>query len=155
MRSESRELARRQLDKRLSPLRDIQSLARPPRGWIKAIREALGMTTKQLGLRMGVSQPRVTKIENAEISGSITLDTLQRTAIAMDCKLEYALVPSRPLQEVVKERVFKRALSILEATTHSMALEDQRADADSEQVLLEQLIKELSEKSGSALWEDK
>ena len=104
MRPEDRALARRQLDKRLSPLRDTQSLARPPRGWIRAIREALGMTSKQLGVRIGVSQPRVTKIEKAEREGSITLDTLRRTAQAMDCQLIYAFVPRRPLHEHVEAR---------------------------------------------------
>lgn len=154
MRPKDRALARRQLDRRLTPLRDTQSLARPPRGWIKAIREALGMTTKQLGLRLGVSQPRVINIEKAETSGAITLDTLQRAANAMDCKLVYAFVPRRPLEELVAERAEKCARTILDATSHTMALEDQRADADTEAEQLKKLIRELTEKSGSALWED-
>lgn len=154
MRPEDRALARRQLDKRLTLLRDMQSLARPPRGWIRAIREALGMTTAQLGNRLGVSQPRIVKIEKAEANASITLDTLQRTAHAMDCQLVYAFVSRRPLQDLVEERARKRARYILEATAHSMALEDQRTDAETEQAQLEQLVKELTEKSGPALWED-
>ena len=48
MRSEDRALARKQLDKRLGLVRDTDALTRPPRGWIKAIRESLGMTTAQL-----------------------------------------------------------------------------------------------------------
>ncbi|MCC5887779.1 MAG: mobile mystery protein A [Gammaproteobacteria bacterium] len=154
MRSEDRALARRQLDKRLSPLRNTQSLARPARGWIKAIREALGMTSKQLGMRVGVSQPRITKIEQAEKGGSVTLETLRRTAQAMDCQLVYAFVPRAPLQELVEERARSRAKSILEATSHSMALEDQRADADTDRAHLEQLTRELMEKSGPELWEE-
>ncbi|MBS0312545.1 MAG: helix-turn-helix domain-containing protein, partial [Proteobacteria bacterium] len=58
--------ARRQLDKRLSQLGNIEALTRPPRGWVKAIREALGMTSAQLAKRMGVSQPRVFTLEQAE-----------------------------------------------------------------------------------------
>ena len=154
MHPKDRALARRQLDKRLSPLRDTQSLARPPRGWIRAIREALGMTSKQLGMRLGVSQPRATKIEQAEREGAITLDTLRRAARAMDCQLVYAFIPRRPLQELVEERARSRAKSILDATAHSMALEDQRADADTDRAQLEQLNRELAEKSGPHLWED-
>lgn len=154
MHPKDRVLARRQLDKRLSPLREALNLARPPRGWIRAIREALGMTSKQLALRLGVSQPRVTKIEQAEGDGSITLNTLRRAAQAMDCQLVYAFVPRRPLQELVEERSRIRARRILDATAHSMALEDQRADADTEADQLEQLIRELAEKSGTYLWED-
>ena len=154
MRPEDRALARRQLDKRLTPLRETQSLARPPRGWIRAIREALGMTTKQLGQRLGVSQPRVIQIEKAEASGSITLDTLERTAQAMDCKLVYGFVPRRALEELIEERAKIRARDMLAATAHSMALEDQSPSEDSEEVLFAQLVRELSEKSGPALWED-
>lgn len=154
MRSEDRALARRQLDKRLSPMRHSQSLARPPRGWIKAIREALGMTSKQLGTRLGVSQPRVIKIEQAENEGTITLETLQRAARAMDCELVYAFLPRVPLQELVEERARSHARFILETTSHSMDLEDQRADADTESDQLEQLTRALAEKSGPSLWED-
>ena len=56
-----------QLDRRFA---DIESLAgkaqRPPRGWIRAIRQALGMTTGQLAQRMGVKQPRVVELEKSE-----------------------------------------------------------------------------------------
>jgi len=154
MRPEDRALARRQLDKRLSLLRHSESLARPPRGWIRAIREALGMTSKQLGVRIGVSQPRATKIEQAESNDTITLETLRRAAQAMDCKLVYAFIPRVSLKELVEERARSRARSMLEATSHSMALEDQRADADTDSAQLEQIVRELAEKSGPALWED-
>ena len=154
MRPEDRALARRQLDKRLTPLRDTQSLARPPRGWIRAVREALGMTTKQLGTRLGVSQPRVISVEKAEASGAITLNTLQRAANAMDCQFVYAFVPRVPLNELVEERAEQRARAMLGVTSHNMVLEDQRADADTEAEQLEKLIRELTEKSGAVLWED-
>ena len=154
MRPEDRALARRQLDKRLSSLQGAESLVRPPRGWIRSVRDALGMTSKQLGRRMGVSQPRITKIEQAECDGSITLETLRRAAQAMDCQLVYAFVPRVPLQELVNERASARAKSILEATSHSMALENQRADMDTERMQLRQLTRELAEKSPAYLWED-
>lgn len=95
MRSEDRALARKQLDKRLNFVRSTDALTRPPRGWIKAIREALGMTTAQIARRMGVSQPRAVEIEKAEKTGAITLDTLERAARAMDCRLVYAFVPKK------------------------------------------------------------
>jgi predicted DNA-binding mobile mystery protein A len=112
------------------------------------------MTTKQLALRLGVSQPRITQLEQAEKDGSITLSSLQRAANALDCQLVYALVPRRPLSELIEERATQRAKSIIDATSHSMALEDQRADADNERAQLEQLINELKNSAGSSLWED-
>lgn len=154
MRAESRALARRQLDKRLTPLRQSQDLTRPPRGWIRAIRDALGMTTKQLGRRLGVSQPNVTQMEKSERAGAITLATLERAANAMDCQLVYALVPRRPLQELIEARAALHARAILQTTAHSMALEDQRADADVERAQLTSLIQELIDNAGSKLWDD-
>lgn len=96
MRPQDRTTARRQLDKRLDPLRNHEGFARPPRGWIKAVREALGMTTAQLAERLGVSQPRAVAIEKAETTNSITLDSLQRAARALDCELVYALRSRNP-----------------------------------------------------------
>lgn len=147
-------MARKQLDKRLNLLQNIDFLARPPRGWIKAIREALGMTTAQLAKRLGVSQPRVLAIEKAEVSGSIKLESLQRAARALDCRLVYALVPRNSLESLVEDRARKLAKKCLRATSHSMALEDQRVDEADEKEHLERLVQKLLNQPGSALWED-
>ena len=154
MRAQERAMARKQLDKRLNRLNNVDTLARPPRGWIKAIREALGMTTAQLAKRLGVSQPRVLGIEKAEVSGSIKLESLERAARALDCRLVYALVPRKPLESLVEDRARNLARKRLRATSHSMALEDQRVDQVDEQEHLERLVQKLLDQPGSALWED-
>ncbi len=154
MRAKDRVTARYQLDKRLNSLRYSDIFARPPRGWIKAIREALGMTTAQLGKRLGVSQPRAVKIENTETKGSITLDSLERAAHALDCRLVYALVPRKPLDELVAERAERLAKKRLESTRHSMALEGQGVETTDEQEQLKRMIQSLLDKAGSELWKD-
>jgi len=154
MRAKDRVAARHQLDKRLNSLRDSDTFTRPPRGWIKAIREALGMTTAQLGKRLGVSQPRAVKIENAETKGSITLDSLERAAHALDCRLVYALVPRKPLDELVAERAERLAKKRLKSTSHSMALEAQSVATEDEQEQLKLMIRSLLDKAGSELWEE-
>ena len=154
MRAQERAIARKQLDKRLNLLNNVDTLARPPRGWIKAIRESLGMTTAQLAKRLGVSQPRVLGIEKAEVSGSIKLESLERAARALDCRLVYALVPRKPLESLVEDRARNLARKRLRATSHSMALEDQRVDQVDEQEHLERLVQKLLDQPGSALWED-
>ena len=153
MRPQDRVLARKNIDKRLSKLNNLQSLARPPRGWIKAIREALGMTSTQLAQRMGISQPRASEIEKSEITGSLTFDTLQRAAQALDCQLVYALVPRKPLQELVVERAENLARIRLGATSHSMALENQSLDEVDAQRQFDQLAKKIADREGSALWQ--
>jgi predicted DNA-binding mobile mystery protein A len=154
MRSEDRATARRQLDKRLSLLSDADSLTRPPYGWIKAIREALGMTTAQLGKRLGVSQPRVVKIEKAEKDGAITLDSLERAAQALDCRLVYTLVPRKPLDDLVAERAKIIAKKRLETTGHSMKLEAQGIEESDENEQLKSLINKTVAQGGSVLWEE-
>ena len=154
MRSQERAMARKQLDKRLNLLQNVDTLARPPRGWIKAIREALGMTTAQLAKRLNVSQPRVPGIEKAEVSGSIKLESLERAARALDCRLVYALVPRKPLESLVEDRARELAKKRLRATSHSMALENQRVGEADEREHLERLVQKLLSQPGSALWED-
>ena len=154
MHSADRTLARKHLDKRLDFLRSADALARPPRGWIKAIREALGMTTAQLAGRMGVSQPRAVEIEKAERESAITLDTLVRAAQALDCKLVYAFVPRKPLQELVAERARLIAKKRLSVTGHHMALEAQSVSDADEKEQFEQLMRQIIEKAGSELWKE-
>lgn len=154
MRANERASARRMLDKRLNVLRNSDYLARPSRGWIKAIRDALGMTTAQMGRRLGVSQPRVIAIEKAEATGAITLETLERAARALECRLVYCLVPKLPLQSLAGERAAALARKRMRTTRHSMALEAQSVDAADEQEQIEVLAKRLLEQSGSVLWEE-
>lgn len=97
------------LDAQLGALPPPAGLAPPIRGWIKAIREALGMTSAQFAARLGVKQPSVVAIEQSEARGSIQLDTLRRAAAALDCTLVYALVPNGSLEEIVRNRA--RALA--------------------------------------------
>ena len=154
MRAQERAAARKQIDKRLNIIQNSEGLARPVRGWIRAIREALGMTTAQLGKRLGIRQASVVGLEKSEASKSITLETLERAAHALDCRLVYVLVPRKPLTELVYQRARALAKRRLRSVSHSMALEDQAVDEEDEKAHLERLVQELMSKRGSALWED-
>jgi predicted DNA-binding mobile mystery protein A len=121
-------LARKQLERRLAPLRKAPEFARPARGWVKAIREALGMTAAQLGARIGVSQSRIARIERDEAHDAVTLATLRRVAEGLGCTLVYALAPNEPLDEMLKARARAAADAQLKRTHHSMGLENQALD---------------------------
>jgi len=113
------------------------------------------MTTAQLAKRLGVSQPRAVAIEKAEISGAITLDSLERAAQALDCRLVYTMIPRKPLEELIEERAQRLAKQKLEITRHTMALEAQGIDKSDEEEQLKRLIQKLREKAGAELWEIK
>ena len=154
MRSKDRALARKHLDNKLDSSRRSSDILRPPKGWVKAIREALGMSAEQLATRIGVTKPRVYEIEKAEVSGSITLNSLERAAHALDCKLVYTLVPRISLQESVERRSLEIAKKRIGSASHTMILEDQ---ALNKKELLEQigaLARELSDQGGPGFWEE-
>ena len=114
------------LDKRLAGWRELPARgARPNAGWIRAIREALGMTAEDLAARMGVTQSTLTRIERSERTGRIQLDTLERAADALDCELVYALVPRQSLEQTATARAQELARERLRRVQHTMALEDQ------------------------------
>jgi predicted DNA-binding mobile mystery protein A len=145
----------RHLDKRLSTLRPLTKSARPPKGWLRAVRDALGMTTAQLARRMGVTQPRIIELEQAEVSGGVSLHSLQRAAEALGCRVIYALVPDRPLAEVVHARAELIAEKQLASVRHTMSLEDQAVqDKQVNKELRQQFVQELLRKP-ARLWDEK
>src|SRR5271163_4656313 len=118
---------RSQLDERFRKLGPARRYAPPVRGWIKAIREALGMSTAQLAKRLGIKQPSLVDLEQSEAKGTIELATLRRVAEALDCTLIYALVPNKPLEDTVRERARAFLKRRREPIEHSMLLENQAA----------------------------
>ena len=145
----------RHLDERFSTLRALARTQRPPKGWVRAIRDAFGMTTTQFAKRLGVSQPRITKLEKAEVDGTITLHTLQRAAEALGCRVVYALVPEKPLAETMRERAKHIAERQSNAIEHTMRLEDQTVrDKNAGPRLREQIIAELLRRP-ARLWDEK
>ena len=145
----------RHLDKRFATLRPLLRNPRPPKGWLRAVRDALGMTTAQLARRIGVTQPRIIELEKAEVSGTVTLHSLQRAAEALGCRVVYALVPNRPLAEVVRTRAELIAEKQLVSVRHTMSLEDQTVqDKEANKELRQQFVLELLRKP-ARLWDEK
>jgi predicted DNA-binding mobile mystery protein A len=140
------------LDLRLLPLRSWVS-SRPPRGWLRAIRDALGMTTVQYASRLGVSQPRIVALEKSEIEETITLATLRRAAEALDCQLVYAIVPNQPLVQTLRARAQLAADKQLARTGHTMRLEDQGLSAADMERERERLVEELLRGNARRLWD--
>lgn len=134
--------SRARLDERFKDMGSARKFAPPVRGWIKAIREALGMSTAQLAKRAGIRQPSVVAIEQSEAKGSIELATLRKMAEALDCTLVYALVPNRPLEETIRERARAYARRRIEPIEHSMMLEDQKVTRKDNEARIEEIIRE-------------
>jgi len=147
--SKSRRTARRALDARFVTLREFQQAATVPKsGWIRAIRQALGMTAADLGARMGSEESTVLRMELNE--ARIQLGTLQRAADALECDMVYALVPRRPLEQMVDDQAKRLAIHLLDQVSHSMLLEDQQVTDAATRDQLDDSARELREQPG--LW---
>jgi predicted DNA-binding mobile mystery protein A len=136
-----------QLDKRFAKLEPLANeVVRPSRGWIRAIREAIGMTTGQLAKRLGVHQPRVIELERGEATGNITVKSLERAAEALGCRLVYAFMPKEPLADTIRKRASVVADQQLAAVEQTMRLEAQGVDdralhQEAHQQLVEKLLR--------------
>jgi predicted DNA-binding mobile mystery protein A len=128
MRSEFRSLRLKQLDRALAPYRSARKELRPPKGWIRAIRQALGISAGELARRLGTSRQLPLQMEKGEAEDRITLKSLRAAANALDCDLVYALVPrADSMQELIESRVRSEVRERVLAIEHSMALENQAA----------------------------
>lgn len=117
--------AREALDSRLVPLGPASRYAPPRLGWLRAVRDALGMSAADMGVRMGVSGASVRSLEEKEITGGIRLSSLRRAAEALDCTLVYAFIPASGLEETVKRQAQWVLDEQLGRVRQTMALEEQ------------------------------
>ena len=127
---QNRNLVRKQLDQRLQAFAELKKTQPPMRGWIRAIRDALGMTGEQLARRVGVQRQRAHALERGEVAGTATINSMKRAAEAMDCVFVYALVPRDSLQANVERQARKYAEKLHAAVQHSMVLEQQGLTVD-------------------------
>jgi predicted DNA-binding mobile mystery protein A len=128
MRSEFRNLRLKQLDRSLKPYREAKTVPRPPKGWIRSIRQALGVSSGELARRLGTSRQLPLQLEKGEAEDRITLKSLRAVANALDCDLVYAFVPrAHSLQESIEIRAHAEAKDRVLGIEHSMALENQAA----------------------------
>jgi predicted DNA-binding mobile mystery protein A len=152
MKSKLTELDRKQLDTRFAQLRESVPLFQPPRGgWIRSLRNTLGMRQEDLALRLGVTSQAVTNLERREVEGSVTLSALRDAARAMGGELHYVVVPVRPVRETLEARAARIARFMVDQVRHSMRMEDQATGEAQRQDRLKETRERLL-KRPSLLW---
>jgi predicted DNA-binding mobile mystery protein A len=142
-----------QLDASLAQFVPLRHLQPPKKGWIRAIRDALGMSGRQLGERMDVSKMWVGDMERLEATGATTLNTLRRAAEAMDCVLVYALVPKTSLKETLLKQARRKVRQDMARASHTMALEDQALTQDEVGKATETAAASLLDKIPKTFWD--
>jgi len=143
--------ARKQLDETLQVFA-AATVARPIRGWIRAIRDALGMNMRQLADRLGVGQSRIVKIEQDELSGALTIKTLEKIADKLDCVFVYGFAPRTTLENTVRKQATCIAQERMNKISHHMYLEAQELTNHHSKAAFESMVEEILE-SPSKLWD--
>ena len=150
---DNKKLILEQLNTTLKRFSAIKSVNPPRKGWIRAIRDALGISTRQLGDRLGVSKSRITRIEQDEVGGSVTLKTMRRMADAFDCVFVYGFVPRKTLEDTLKNQAIHVAKKRMSRVAHTMVLEDQGLSEDEQKKAFGTVVDELIETMPKSLWE--
>jgi len=126
----------------------------PRNGWLRMVRNAFGMSGTQLANRLGVTKARISKAEQAELTGGITLKSMQSMASAMNCRFVYALVPEDKIEEIIKKRAFDKAHEQIKSASTQMALEAQALNDKQLAFAVDELASKIIEKMPSDLWND-
>lgn len=145
---DDKKLLRRSYQKKFNTLKSA-IIERPPQGWLKTIREFLGMTTTQLAKKINVAQPRVINLEKNEKNTKIS--TMERIADALNCDFVYAFIPRENIDNIIYNQAKKKAIKILSKVHINMSLENQLADSDE---LIEDIINDLLDDNISRIWDE-
>lgn len=146
-------IQRDQLDRRFGRLKEKNNNV-PGEGWIRTIRESLGMSSTQLARRLGITKQSLNRIEKNELTGAVTLETLRRVAMALECNVQLALIPNKSLQNILEIRALEVASKIIERTNLHMELEKQETDKSFRQKRIKELADELIRTGDHRIWED-
>src|SRR5882757_4607247 len=127
----------------------------PPEGWLRTVRKALGMSGAQLAKRMRVTRARVAQAEHSELTGGVTLKSMQATAEAMGCRFVYAIIPaSGRIEDIITAQARKKAMAIVGTASKHMALENQTLPDDKIAQEVERLTREIAQEMPSDFWGD-
>jgi len=145
---------RKQIQKRLDALRPMASVPSPHGGWIKNLRESLGMSLQQLADRVKMTPQSLQGIETAEREGRVTIATLKKIAVALDADVQVAIIPSKPLEQMIRDQAMKAASRIARNTQTHMALEDQATSEEFRRSQIEKIADALVGEGSRKIWDE-
>ena len=143
-----------QLNEKIDQLTGLQHVIVPPVGWIKAIRNGIGMSMEQLGKKLSITKQGVMDIEKREKEGAITIKSMQEIAKAMDMKLVYGFVPNEgDIEQMIETRAIEMAKKIVERTSNTMKLEDQANSKERIEKAIKERASEIINNTPKILWD--
>lgn len=154
MKNTKQQLLLDQTDKKLVLFQSLKTVVMPPKGWVNTLRTALKMSLRQLGNRMNFSAQNIKQIEEREVNGTISINSLKEVANAMDMQLVYGFVSKHEsLEQMIEKRAKDLATEIVMRTNNTMALEDQQNSAERIEKAIEQKTNEIKSEMPKYLWD--
>jgi predicted DNA-binding mobile mystery protein A len=152
MKNRFRDLHLKHVNERLRSLKEQDLVMRPTQGWIKFIREALGMSSKALAQKLQIKAPTLSETEKRELDESITLKNLRKTAEAMNCDLVYYFLPRQEIKKMIEERARYVASQKFRDIQNHMDLENQAVSEEYLKMQIDSMVTKLIE--SKKLWDD-
>lgn len=150
----NKSLQREHLNSKMLDFASLKYLPVPPTGWIKAIRNALGMSMQQLGNKLSVTKQGIQDIEKREKDGSITIKSLKEIGEALDMQLVYGFVPNDgSLDSLIEKKAIELATKIVHRTSSTMKLEDQENTRQRIDKAIKERTEEIKKEMPKILWD--
>ena len=103
---------------------------------------------------MSITPQSVWEIEDREKNGSVTLNVLRQVGQALNMKLVYGFIPEQvSLKIMIEDRAKILAKEIVDRTSVSMELEDQKTSDNRLEKAIEEKAQELKTKMPRYLWD--
>lgn len=135
--------------------KQLESIQKPPEGWLTTLRKALGMSGAEVAARMLVSRNAVYQAERNERDGAITINQMQKLAEAMGGRFVYAIVPEGSVDDVIRAQARCKAEARIRRVNAHMALEKQSLPSEKTKQRIEELADELMREMPPDFWEVK
>ena len=136
----------RLLDRTAKQFADIEV---PSKGWIAAMRGALGMSAEYVAQRKGVSRNAVYQAERSEKDGAVSLKQMEQLAAAMGGTFVYAIIPDNRIDEMKYRQAKLKAIQQLKEIEAAL-----NWSADERQDWIDDKAAELIHDMPSHFWED-
>ena len=154
MKNTKQQLVLDQTDKKLVLFQPLKTVVIPPKGWVNTMRTALKMSLRQLGNRMNFSAQNMKQIEEREVNGTISINSLRDVANAMDMQLVYGFVSKHEsLEQMIEKRAKELATEIVMRTNNTMTLEDQQNSSERIEKAIAQKTNEIKSEMPKYLWD--
>ncbi len=154
MKLHNSKLVVRQLDSKIGVLSPLQQVDTPVGGWVHTIRTTLNMSLRQLGNKLSITPQSVRDMEKREKDGTLTLNTLNDAAKALNMKLVYCLVPDDgTIEKMIEHKAIAMATKIVNRTSMTMKLEGQENSDERINEAIADLAAEIKTQMPKTLWD--